>query len=179
MRDITSNEWVNLLAASHAADWDQDKDPRARKMTMQPDGSILVTGYTYYGRDFAVARIHARVRKTGGQNLVLALRVSAAGQYAAWSNGDTSFGIGVNREGRWTELAGGVSKPYTGLAEVEFSAVGQELTLRVGGDVVVKVNDASFARGRAGIGALGQGQMADLRLRVLDGLKIPPPTTQP
>lgn len=177
--DITSKEWVDLLASSHAIDWDQEKGPVNKKRVPQQDGSILLNGFCLYGRDFANGRIHARVRKISGQNLALMLRTSTSGWYGAYCNGGTSFGIGMFKDGRWTDFAGGVSKPYDGLAEMEFVASGQDLILLVGGQELIHVKDPSFTSGRAGILAMIQSQMADIRLKILDDAVAPPPAKVP
>jgi hypothetical protein len=73
---------------------------------------------------------------------------------------------------RWQDLGVAQSKPYAGLADVEFSAVGHDLVLEVEGEVLIHVKDASLDRGKVAIGTVGpnsQARMADLRLQVLDG----------
>jgi hypothetical protein len=168
-------EWIDMLADAHRAEWVLGK---TATITPQRDGSAIVGGRCVFNADFADGRIRGRARKISGQSLSLCLRNSDAGCYNAFCYGGRSFGIGVAlKNARWKVLGAAQSKPYTGMADIEFSVVGQDLVLTVEGEELIHVKDASLKRGGAILGTFGpnaHAQVADLRLQVLDGVADAP-----
>jgi hypothetical protein len=119
------------------------------------------------------AVIRARVCcPQGTQNVLLGLRGSQAGGYAAWFNSEgypgIGKGIGSGQNFRWVDLGSSKTQVHgSGFVQVSFEAVGDRLTVYVGPTPVVVARDKTFTAGHPSVSATnGRGLFRDVEVLV-------------
>jgi serine/threonine protein kinase len=130
----------------------------------------------YRGINFPViakdASIRARAKKVAGENIVLVLRASNKGDYAAYFGGGRRFGIGKglvddHKHFTWVDLAAGFApQSCDEFFDFEFSAMGEALTLSVNGKILVQTRDSSHTAGSVGVGGKAIGLFTDVALLI-------------
>ena len=106
--------------------------------------------YLNYRVNVKDVRLRARAK---GDDMGIFLRVSAKGAYGAWfKRREGRWGIGKMENHKWIDLViRDAREPYDGFIDVEFSAVGDTLTLSVNGKPLLQSHDSSQTAGKAGI----------------------------
>ncbi len=124
----------------------------------------------YYAVEAADMAIQAKVKKASGQNVSLHLRNGVNGNYAAWYDGDSEFGIGKTVNGRWENLnrIRVPNRPIEGFV-FGFAVTGQTLAAFVNGQAILQAEDSTHAEGSPGLAAVGGNSLfADVQLKLLD-----------
>jgi hypothetical protein len=165
--------WINLLDREHLGGWAKGKGDAA--LEPGPDGTVNISRSRYlWGAPVHDAIIRAKVHKIDGRGPALILRGDEKGHYAAFFNGRRhSFDIIMWRRGQQphtTELSQGQYKrQLPDFFIMDFSAIGDQLTLIANGEEILRVNDKTLQTGCVGINAQGGTSLfRDVQVQVLN-----------